>query len=105
MFRHIAHVFLYEFRRNFRRRGYLFTTFGVPLIAFIIFFGYQAITKLNARSTPPSSPLANASEALSASSDLFKGISRAGYVDQSGQFPDAGDLKSKLTRYDDEAAA
>ena len=38
MSRHIAHVFLYEFRRNFRRRGYLFTTFGIPLIAFIVYF-------------------------------------------------------------------
>jgi ABC-2 type transport system permease protein len=102
MFRHITHVFLYEFRRNFRRKGYLFTTFGIPLIAFILYFGYQAINTLNTRNP---SPAAGASQAIASAAELFKGISRAGYVDLSGQFPDAGDLKDKLTRYDDETSA
>ncbi len=47
MFKHISQVFGYEFRRNFRRRGYLFTTFGVPLIAFVVYFGYQFINNAN----------------------------------------------------------
>ncbi len=101
MFRHIAHVFLYEFRRNFRRRGYLFTTFGIPLIVFAIYFGYQFVNNLNTRNV---SPIAGGSQAI-ASSELFKGIAGAGYVDLSGQFPDAGNLKDKLARYDDEASA
>ncbi len=107
MFRHIAHVFLYEFRRNFRRRGYLFTTFGIPLIAFAVYFGYQAINTINARNAA-SSPIAavgGASQALASTAEVFKGISRAGYVDLTGQFPDPGDLKSKLTLYDDETSA
>src|SRR5690349_12718885 len=105
MFRHIAHVFLYEFRRNFRRRGYLFTTFGIPLIAFAVYFGYQVINNLNSHNASPISDIAGASQAATSASNLFKGISRAGYVDLSGRFPDAGDLKDKLTRFDDEAAA
>ncbi len=102
MFRHIAHVFLYEFRRNFRRKGYLFTTFGIPLIAFVVYFGYQAVNRINTRNV---SPIAGASQAIASTAELFKGIARAGYVDLSGQFPDAGDLKDKLARYDDENAA
>ncbi len=106
MFRHIAHVFLYEFRRNFRRRGYLFTTFGIPLIAFVIYFGYQAINTINNRNAAnPGSPAAGASQALSSTAEMFKGISKAGYVDLTGLFSDPGDLKNKLTRYDDEASA
>ena len=102
MFRHIAHVFLYEFRRNFRRRGYIFTTFGIPLIAFVIFFAYQFINTINTRNA---SPIASASQAIASTAELFKGISRAGYVDLSSQFSDAGDLKDKLNRYDDEDSA
>lgn len=102
MFKHIAHVFLYEFRRNFRRKAYLFTTFGIPLIAFGLFFGYQIITTINTRKA---SPVSDASQAITSTAELFKGISSAGYVDLSGQFPDSGDLQDKLTRYDDEAAA
>jgi len=107
MFRHIAHVFLYEFRRNFRRRGYLFTTFGIPLIAFVIYFGYQAINTMNSRNAAsnPLSSVSGASQALASTAEIFKGISRAGYVDLTGQFPDPGDLKSKLTHYNDEASA
>lgn len=107
MFRHIAHVFLYEFRRNFRRRGYLFTTFGIPLIAFVIYFGYQAINTINTRNATanPISSVAGGSQALSSTAEVFKSITRAGYVDLTGQFPDPGDLKSKLTLYDDETSA
>ncbi len=102
MLRHIGHVFFYELRRNFRRKGYLFTTFGIPLIGFAIYFGYQFINNVNSRNQPPT-PVP--SEALSSTADLFKSINKAGYVDLSGQFADPGTLKSRLTRYDDEAAA
>jgi ABC-2 type transport system permease protein len=39
----IARVFRYEFSRQGRRRGYLFVTFGLPLIALAIFFGLRFI--------------------------------------------------------------
>ncbi len=104
MFRHIAHVFLYEFRRNFRRRGYLFTTFGIPLIAFVVYFGYQAVNSINSRNSTANA-VADASQGLASTAEIFKGIKRAGYVDLTGQFPDPGDLKSKLVRYDDETSA
>lgn len=106
MFKHISHVFLYEVRRNFRRRGYLFTTFGVPLIAFVVYFGYQLIN--NANSNSPSangSPAASASQAITSTADIFRGIGRAGYVDLSGRFTDPGDLRNRFTKFDDEAAA
>ena len=102
MLKHITTVFLYEFRRNFRRRGYLFTTFGIPLIVFAIFFGYQLITNLNSRKA---SSVADTAQAIASTAELFKNIARAGYVDLTGQFSDAGKLKDKLLRYDDEAAA
>ncbi len=104
MSRHIAHVFLYEFRRNFRRRGYLFTTFGIPLIAFIVYFGYQFINTQNTRAAS-TSPIAGATQAIESTSELLKGIAHAGYVDLSGQFEDAGDLKDKIARYEDESSA
>jgi ABC-2 type transport system permease protein len=34
-------VFLYELRQQFQRKAYRFVTFGVPLIAIVMFFGYQ----------------------------------------------------------------
>lgn len=106
MFKHIAHVFLYEFRRNFRRRGYLFTTFGIPLIAFVVYFAYQGINAINSRNaSSPSSSIAGASQAITSTAEIFKGISRAGYVDMTGMFPDPGNLRSKLSHYADEDAA
>ena len=104
MSRHIAHVFLYEFRRNFRRRGYLFTTFAIPLIAFIVYFGYQFINTQNTRAAS-TSPITGATQAIESTSELLKGIAHTGYVDLSGQFEDAGDLKDKIARYEDESSA
>ncbi len=106
MFKHVAHVFLYEFRRNFRRRGYLFTTFGIPLIAFIVYFAYQGINAINSRNASSSaSPIAGASQAITSTAEIFKGIARAGYVDMTGSFADPGSLRSKLSRYDNEDTA
>lgn len=39
----IARIFSYEIRRQARRRGYLFISIGVPLIALALFFGWRAI--------------------------------------------------------------
>jgi ABC-2 type transport system permease protein len=91
-------VFSYELRRNARRKGFLFTTFGVPLIAFVLFFGYRAITDLNARRAAENPPTQE-------EENPFERIGKAGYVDQTGLFGDPGELGSVLTLYADEAAA
>lgn len=41
---HMIKVFFYELGRNLRRRGFLFTTFGIPLIGLALLFGYLLIT-------------------------------------------------------------
>lgn len=99
MSRHILQVFLYELRRNLRRKGFLFTTFGVPLLAFVLFFGYQAINSLTNQN-----PEDTAQDILN--SEQFEGIQKAGYVDWSGLFPaPTDDLASVLVAYPDEASA
>lgn len=96
---HTAQVFLYELRRNLRRKGYLFTTFGIPLIAAVLLFGYQFITNLNNEGGD------NNAEQQLAQQFNFENVRHAGYVDLSGLFANPGDLASLLTRYPDEAAA
>jgi len=96
---HIRHIFTYEFWRNFRRKGYLFTTFGIPLLAFVIALGYQGISSLN-------SGQGGSREEQTRLAEMFRGIQKAGYVDLSGQFPQPGSrLAAVLTRYPDKAAA
>lgn len=98
---HILQVFVYELHRNLRRRGFLFTTFGIPLLAFVLFFGYQAVNRLTTQDQSPE----DMAQAI-AESDQFQNIEKAGYVDHSGQFPEPGsDLKSVFTRYPDESSA
>lgn len=101
MIGHIWHVFTYELRRNLRRRGFLFTTFGIPLIAFVLYFGYQVITEINSRNNQEPTPSATEQQIA----DAFKTVNKAGYVDLSGLFPDPGDLSEKLMRIDTEDAA
>ncbi|MEO8394416.1 MAG: ABC transporter permease [Chloroflexota bacterium] len=98
---HTVKVFFYELRRNLRRRGYLFTTFGVPLIAIVLLLGYKAISTQNAKN-PPSTP--NPQEDLVKQLD-FSNAKHAGYVDLSGMFGSPGELASVLTLYPDEASA
>lgn len=97
----IQRVYFYELRRNFRRKGFLFTTFGIPLIGFLLFFGYRVITDLNARNAAANP---DSQEAADQQPD-FEGIKQAGYVDLSGQFGDTGATKGFLSRYADETAA
>lgn len=69
----ILDVFWYELGRNLRRRGYLFSTFGLPLLAVIIVFGYQLISAGGGDGGEEPAP------------DPFDiGIARAGFVDESG---------------------
>ncbi len=100
--KHIVQVFIYEFRRSFRRRGFLFATFGIPLIAFVLYFGFQIVTSLNnsnAANEPIAAPTQEADE------NLFRGIETAGYVDLSGRFPAPTEAIRGLNHYPDEAAA
>lgn len=103
MTRHILQVFFYELKRNFRRRGFLFITFGIPLIAFILLMGYRAISEANARNqaeNPPSEGAVQEQEGPD-----FEGVDHAGYVDLSGMFTDPGENADFLTPYPDETAA
>jgi ABC-2 type transport system permease protein len=95
---HILQVFLYELRRNLRRKAFLATTFGVPLIGFLLMLGGQLLMSSSGmpRSNNPMDPLAGL--------DL-RDIRTAGYVDDSGLYSDPGDLSSIFRRYPDEDAA
>lgn len=76
--KHIGIIFLYELRRNIRRKGYLFATFGLPLIGFILLFGYNFYqTNLASREEEPVDVLG---------AIALERVEQAGYVDQSGQF-------------------
>jgi ABC-2 type transport system permease protein len=93
---HIIQVFRYEFLRNIRRRGFLFATFGIPVLALVLLFGYQGISQLTA---------GDAEEDPAEAFD-FEGIESAGYVDFSGLFSEIPpQLSEFVTRYDDEATA
>jgi ABC-2 type transport system permease protein len=55
---HWFEVFLYEARQQFRRKAYLFVTFGLPLLALVIFFGYRAYQNATQKSTnQPQQPI------------------------------------------------
>lgn len=100
MMNQIWQVFAYELRRNFRRKGFLFTTFGIPLLAFVLYFGYQFISS---RTQPqPEPPTIAVPEGVNA--ELFEDIGKAGYVDLSGLFSDPGRFKDVLQPYSDEVA-
>ncbi len=96
---HTFQVFAYELRRNLRRKGYLFTTFGIPLIAFLLLFGYQFISRQTA-SPEDTNPTQSLMEQFN-----FQNVGTAGYVDESGKFRDAGELDALLTLYPDESSA
>lgn len=104
MMRHTLQVFFYELKRNFRRKGFLFMTFGIPIIAVVLLIGYRAINDANARNqaeNPPPDDVAVQEE----DGPTFDGVKQAGYIDLSGMFADPGDTADFLTPYPDEAAA
>lgn len=75
-------VFAYELRRNIRRAGYLFSSFGLPLLLIAALFIYQAIALdqlRNAPLTPPPVMPVNAADA-----DIGVEIEKAGVVDLAG---------------------
>lgn len=102
MSQHVWKVFNYELRRNIRRKGFLFATFGIPLIGFVILFGSRVISQANGSNQLDEN---NGGAAVELQGPQFRGIEQAGYVDLSGQFADPGGMRRILTRYDDEASA
>lgn len=92
---HLLEVFRYELVRNIRRKGYLFGTFGIPIIAVVLLFGIQALSTLSSsEEAEPSSVL-----------DL-EGIRHAGYVDETGLFGTIpANLQGVMLRYDSETDA
>lgn len=80
---HWIDVFRYELRMQFRRKAYTLLTFGLPALALILFFGYQAIkgTTGDGETDTPLSALMDETEQT--------GATKIGYVDQTpqGLFP------------------
>ncbi len=76
---HWFEVFRYELRQQFRRKGYLFVTFGVPILALVIFFGYQLYRDIAGNDEEASTPITEVNQQGKA----------IGYVDQTptGLFP------------------
>jgi ABC-2 type transport system permease protein len=76
---HWFEVFRYEARQQLRRKAYLFITFGVPIIALVIFFGYQAYRDMTRDEDPDSASVA----------EVNQGSKVIGYVDETsdGLFP------------------
>lgn len=99
--RHTFQVFSYELLRSVRKRRYLFTTFGIPLIAIALLFAFQFISSRNAQDEQSNQ---SGTQALLEQLD-FSRVGQAGYVDLSGRFSDPGELAPILTRYPDETAA
>lgn len=85
-------VFRYELGRNLRRKGYLFTTFGVPLLVFLLAFGYQGLSSLNVDLGP----------GMGMFMEGAPSGEHVGYVDHTGLFTEPA---AALTPYTDEAAA
>lgn len=99
MSRDFLTVFLYEVRRNLRRGGYLFTSFGIPILAVIALYGYIALSTRDGGD-------AMAETAEQVSDELVgTGLERAGYVDHSGLIDSPGELTGLMTPYPDEASA
>ena len=98
MNRNLWGVFIYELKRNILRRGFLITTFGLPLIGIVLFLGIQAFTGND-----------DSSEALSNFTFDLELAEVVGYVDQSGLFEEPSGADNPLTGlllgYPDEDAA
>lgn len=106
---HLLQIFAYELRRNFRRRGYLFTTFGVPLLGIVLLLVVQFLIAggvigglPNMERDPNMPPGVN----LPVNPSDVQQEVQAGYVDLSGVLANVEDQPNDmLTPYPDEAAA
>ena len=88
------HVFRFEVLSQGRRRAYLFTTFGIPLIAVALVFAIPFIQERLASG-------GEEADTTEADTDVYL----FGYVDESGLFPSPGRFGTALSRYDSEDAA
>ncbi len=97
-------VISYEFRRQFARRAYLFTTFGIPLLAIIAFSIYLGVTQLDNQDTNKEADAKTPEQQLA---ELYKDYDPVGYVDFSGLFPEptTPPFNEKVHRYETEAEA
>jgi ABC-2 type transport system permease protein len=96
----ILTIFGYEFNRNIRRKGFLFMTFGIPLIAFVLMIGYNVI-----QSNQPADDDASQVNSILTQFD-FEGITKAGLVDTTNVFPGVSEpLEGILIPYPDDASA
>jgi len=92
----ILRVFRYEFTRVFRSKGYLFFSFGIPIVVLALYFGLTAINNNNkaiASNEPPAVPTLSAR-----ANSLFSDNTKIGIVDQSGIFTDKIPV-APFTRY------
>lgn len=95
MERNTLRVFVYELMRNIRRKGFLFTTFGIPLLGIVIYLALQAFT-----GTGTDEQIASLQEIIEDSNSVV------GYVDQTGAFPEpAAEVADMLIPFDSEEAA
>jgi len=90
-------VFLYELRRGLRRRGYLFSAFGIPALALMALLIAPRLAEVAARDAAQS--IARAQERDAQSGDAL------GYVDLSGLLEGITSSDPRLTPYPDEEAA
>lgn len=99
---HLLTIFIYELRRGLKRKGYLFATFGLPILISAIGGIIIAVTGLN----NPEDALARNTEQISAVVETFTpdADARYGIFDESGLLEDTT-LPETLIRYQDETEA
>jgi len=88
----IWRVFRYEFLRQIRRRGYILSSLGIPLLMVALFYGVQVIQKIQANN-PPAQSDSGQSDVIKPppgvnlpgfGSPLSEAAKPAGYVDLAG---------------------
>lgn len=96
----IWQVFAYELKQNFTRKGFLFMTFGIPLLAGLLMFAYDLVQRNQPQATAEQ-------QALSILEQFdFRGIQKAGLVDTAGAFPTiSAPLEGIIVPYASEADA
>lgn len=95
----ILTIFSYELKRSVRRKGYLFMTFGVPLIVLALLLIYNVIQTSNQPDeTSQVNDILNQFD--------FEGIQKAGLVDPTSVFPEISEpLQGILIPYANETEA
>lgn len=93
MLKKIWIVLKYELQRGFWRRSYLFTTFGIPLLALVALMGYQVIQDFRSDSNSTNDEVKS-----------FEDFDEVGYVDPLGIFapPTEAPFVGKVFRYENE---